>query len=43
MEATANYSAFVEYGTSRMAPRPFVGPAKERNEPGFVQAIGQIV
>ncbi len=30
LEAEADHAAYVEYGTSRMAPRPFVGPAVER-------------
>lgn len=39
---TANYGLFVEFGTSRMAPRAFMGPALDRVTPGFVDAMGQI-
>jgi HK97 gp10 family phage protein len=30
-----HYAMFVEYGTSRMAPQPFMTPALEQNEDGF--------
>ncbi|WP_235020184.1 HK97-gp10 family putative phage morphogenesis protein [Ruania rhizosphaerae] len=40
---TVNYGAFVEFGTSRMAPRAFLGPALDRNGPGFEKAMGQII
>jgi HK97 gp10 family phage protein len=36
---TANYGAFVEYGTSRMGPQPYMGPALDANEPAFVAAM----
>lgn len=36
---TAEYGAFVEYGTSRMGPQPYMGPAFDRNIPGFERAI----
>lgn len=39
---TANYGAYVEYGTSRMGPQPFMGPALDRNAPGFIAALEQI-
>lgn len=29
--ATANYSAFVEFGTSRMAAQPYMGPAVDKH------------
>ena len=38
---TANYGVHLEYGTSRMAPRPFMGPAAQRHEAAFVQALQQ--
>jgi HK97 gp10 family phage protein len=38
---TVHYGRYVEWGTSRMAPRAFMGPALDRNTPGFVAAIGQ--
>lgn len=39
---TANYGVFVEQGTTRMAPQPFMGPAADRHEPLFQQAMAQI-
>lgn len=39
---TANYGAYLEYGTSRMRPQPYMGPALDRVEPGFVAAIEQL-
>lgn len=40
--ADAYYSAFVEDGTSRMAPQPFMRPALDRVEPGFIAALEAI-
>lgn len=40
---TANYGVFVEFGTSRMAPHAFMGPAFDRRSPGFVSALEDIV
>lgn len=39
---TASYGAFVEWGTSRMAPQPYLGPAFDRRAPGLEQALGQL-
>ena len=39
---TANYAIHQEYGTSRMGPQPFMGPATDRNAALFVQAIAKI-
>jgi HK97 gp10 family phage protein len=39
---TAFYGEFVEYGTSRMEPQPFMGPAFERRVPAFMAAMGKI-
>lgn len=39
---TANYGAYVEYGTSKMAARPYMNPAAARVEPGFLKAMSQI-
>ncbi len=36
---TASYGGFVEYGTSRMAPQPYMGPAADRHVPLLVRAI----
>jgi HK97 gp10 family phage protein len=40
--ADAFYANFVESGTSRMSPQPFMGPALERVTPGFLAALEQI-
>ncbi|WP_210651342.1 HK97-gp10 family putative phage morphogenesis protein [Nocardioides sp. SYSU D00065] len=39
---TAEYGAFVEYGTSRMGPQPYMAPAFERREPTLTAALEQI-
>lgn len=39
---TAEYGAHVEYGTLRMSPRPYMGPAVDVNEPVFLAAFDQI-
>lgn len=39
---TADYAVFVENGTHRMAPQPFMGPATEAHEPAFHEAMAQI-
>ncbi|GGM27136.1 hypothetical protein GCM10011608_09910 [Micromonospora sonchi] len=39
ISATANYARFVEWGTSRMAPRAFMGPALDRVSPDFAAAV----
>lgn len=36
---TAEYGAFLEFGTSRMAPHAYMGPALDRVSPSFVAAI----
>ncbi|MFI2663277.1 HK97-gp10 family putative phage morphogenesis protein [Micromonospora carbonacea] len=38
----AHYAKFVEHGTSRMAPRPFVGPSLDAVAPGFIAACEAI-
>lgn len=35
----AEYGAYLEFGTTDMAPRPFLGPAVEAARPGFVAAV----
>lgn len=40
---TANYGRFVEEGTSRMGPQPYMRPAYDRRKEGLVQAIEQII
>lgn len=39
---TASYAMYQEYGTSRMRPQPFMGPAVDANEGKFVEAMGQV-
>lgn len=39
---TASYSPYVEFGTSRMAPHAFMGPAFDRNVPPFVAAVEEL-
>lgn len=40
---TAEYGHYVEFGTSRMAPQPYLTPAFDRRLPGFEKAMGQLV
>lgn len=40
---TADYGIWLEIGTSRMAPQPYMGPAAERHEPAFVAAMTQLI
>ena len=40
--AEANYGIFVEMGTSRMAPQPYLAPAADRHSEALVQAVQQI-
>jgi HK97 gp10 family phage protein len=37
---TVSYAPHVEFGTSRMAPRAFMGPAFDRNVPQIVAELG---
>ena len=40
--ATASYAPFVEQGTSRQAPQPFMGPATDRNATLFEEAMKRL-
>lgn len=40
---TANYGHYVEGGTSRMAPQPYLFPALDRVAPSFEAAMGQVL
>lgn len=39
---TASYAAFVEWGTSRMAPQPYMTPAFDRRIPPAIDALEPI-
>ncbi|QLQ17343.1 MAG: HK97 gp10 family phage protein [Micropruina sp.] len=39
---TVSYGAFVEFGTRRMAPHAYMGPALDRCTPAYVSAMAQI-
>lgn len=39
---TAEYGAYVEDGTSRMAPQAYMGPAFDRRAPEYVKACEEI-
>lgn len=43
VRASANYATYVELGTSRMATQPFMGPAADKHEPAFAQAMAQLM
>ncbi len=40
---TANYGVYVELGTVKMAPQPYLGPAFDRHSDAFEGALGQIL
>lgn len=40
--ATAEYSDFVERGTSEMSPQPYLGPAFDQHEPTLETALGSL-
>lgn len=39
---TVEYAAYVEFGTSEMAPHAYMGPALDRNGHLFEKAMGQL-
>ena len=39
VESNADYSAFLEYGTSKMEPRPFMLPAFEKSKKPIINAV----
>lgn len=43
VEATAPYAGYLEFGTSRMAERPFMRPAAEKKRPEAVELIRRAV
>lgn len=40
---TASYGDFVERGTSRMAPQPYMGPAADQHTPALEQAFDALM
>ena len=43
VESRADYSAFLEFGTSKMAARPFMQPALEENKPKINRLAKQMI
>ncbi|MBT2538677.1 HK97-gp10 family putative phage morphogenesis protein [Arthrobacter sp. ISL-69] len=43
VQAQSEYSKYVEFGTSRTAPQPFMGPAADGQEQNLQQAVSQIL
>ena len=39
VEVTSYYATFQEFGTSKMAPNPFMGPAVDRHAPELYKEI----
>lgn len=37
-----NYGAHVEYGTVNQTPQPYMGPAVDRHEPAFLEAMAEL-
>jgi HK97 gp10 family phage protein len=42
VEVTAEYAKFLEYGTVRMAARPYFWPAVQEHRDAFVMAMKQV-
>ena len=40
---TAEYGAYVEFGTSRQAPQPYLGPAADRHVPLLETALSSLI
>lgn len=40
---TASYGIYVEEGTSRMAPQPYMGPAADQHTPALEQAFDSLI
>lgn len=39
---TTHYAPYLEFGTARMSPRPFMGPALDQHTETFTQAMTQL-
>ena len=39
---TASYGAYVEFGTRRMSPQPFMRPAADQHFPEFEEAVSRL-
>ena len=39
---TVHYGLYLEFGTARMAPQPYMGPASDIVEPSLIEALAQI-
>ena len=39
---TASYGAYVEFGTRRMRPQPFMGPAADQHFSEFTEAVARL-
>lgn len=39
---TVHYAPYLEFGTARSAPQPFLGPAFNQHADGYVQAMRQL-
>ena len=39
---TASYGAYVEFGTRRMSPQPFMRPAADQHFPEFTEAVSRL-
>lgn len=39
---TVDYGPYVEFGTSRMAPRSYMGSALDRHSPDFAQGVEEL-
>lgn len=42
VRAGAKYATYLEFGTSRMAPQPSLGPAADKHTPAFEAAMAEI-
>lgn len=43
VESKAGYSSALEFGTSKMAARPFMGPALRKNKAKVIEIVGDAV